>query len=234
MVQIQSHNTYWYDGQGDCWREGAPGIPRSFSLLFLGCSPLASESIYSCLSGKWWWAACVRGTVFYGSRAVQNRINRRVSKETPTGEVVLEFGMNPHATTVRHAGIDYLPGLTWMAQELVSWKSSRWKPGRKKENMVVQVPPSISYVFCFQSLPSFLNSPWIIHFPTATSIREHGASTRVKRFFFCRNCNLPSIAGTMHIEDIIKLHPHVTIDAGPTAQDNTLLMIPSNLWFENW
>lgn len=149
MVQTQSHNTYWYDGQGDCWREGAPGIPRSFSLLFLGCSALASESIYSCLSGKWWWAACncstpppssarsfyptVRGTGFYGSRAVQNRINRRVSKETPTGEAVLEFGMNPHATTVRHAGIDYLPGLTWMAQELVSWESSRWKPGRKKE-----------------------------------------------------------------------------------------------------
>lgn len=88
------------------------------------------------------WTLRGTGQAVYRSCAVQNRINRRVSKETPRGEIVLEFGINPHATAARHADIDYLPGLAGV----ISRKS------RKKENMVVQVPAAFSYIFCFQFL----------------------------------------------------------------------------------
>lgn len=41
--------------------------------------------------------------------------------------------------------------------------------------------------------------------------------------FFAGLHSLPPTPGTMHIEDI-RRHPHVTINAGPTAQDNSGLM----------
>ena len=43
----------------------------------------------------------------YGSRDSQNRIHHRISKKTPTGEVVLGTP-NLHVTTVRHENVKYL------------------------------------------------------------------------------------------------------------------------------
>lgn len=44
----------------------------------------------------------------YGSRDSQNRIHHRISKETPTGEVI-SGAINLHVTAARHEDVDYPP-----------------------------------------------------------------------------------------------------------------------------
>ena len=56
----------------------------------------------------------------YWSRDVKNRINRRISKESPLGRVVMGGNFNNKKTACKHADIDYLPEYQGMTNEEVN------------------------------------------------------------------------------------------------------------------
>lgn len=56
----------------------------------------------------------------YGSRDLKNRINRRVSKETPDGMVVVGGNYNHKKTACKHDDIDYLPAYQGMTNDQVN------------------------------------------------------------------------------------------------------------------
>lgn len=51
----------------------------------------------------------VRANAVYGSRDKQNGINRRISKESPTGQLASGRDFNNKITACSHEDIDYLP-----------------------------------------------------------------------------------------------------------------------------
>lgn len=56
----------------------------------------------------------------YGSRDIKNRINRRISKESPLGRVVTGGNYNHKKTACRHDNIDYLPQFQGMTADEVN------------------------------------------------------------------------------------------------------------------
>ena len=63
------------------------------------------------LLGTWKHAGldAVRANAVYGSRDKQDRINRRISKESPTGQLASGGHVNNEKTACSHEDIDYLP-----------------------------------------------------------------------------------------------------------------------------
>ena len=61
-----------------------------------------------------------RANAVYGSRDVKNRINRRISKESPLGRVVVSGNYNHKKTACKHKDIDYLPKYQGMTNDEVN------------------------------------------------------------------------------------------------------------------
>lgn len=61
----------------------------------------------------------VNSNVVYGSRDKLNRINRRISKESPTGNLTVGGNYNFKKTACRHEDIDYLDEYKGMTDDEV-------------------------------------------------------------------------------------------------------------------